>query len=113
MSCTALNCLKNGRCKSIRSPGPKKLKTDLLCLGRLQAVDRFPKFNPESEFEAFQERLLILISRGATDVGMKRLTLTDSDKKVRDWFVKTTESLGCKVSVDAMGRPRTRASSKI
>ncbi|EKD12818.1 uncharacterized protein L3040_006972 [Drepanopeziza brunnea f. sp. 'multigermtubi'] len=40
---------------------------------------------------------------GATDIGMKRLTLTDSDKKVRDWFVKTTESLGCKVSIDAMG----------
>ncbi|CZT08772.1 related to n-carbamoyl-l-amino acid hydrolase [Rhynchosporium graminicola] len=40
---------------------------------------------------------------GATDIGMKRLTLTDSDKQARDWFVKTTESLGCKVSIDAMG----------
>tara|TARA_R110002060_G_scaffold30875_2_gene41448 strand:+ start:664 stop:945 length:282 start_codon:yes stop_codon:yes gene_type:complete len=35
---------------------------------------------------------------------MKRLTLTDSDKQVRDWFVKTTQSLGCKVSIDAMGK---------
>lgn len=35
---------------------------------------------------------------------MKRLTLTDSDKQVRDWFVKTTKSLGCKVSIDAMGK---------
>ena len=35
---------------------------------------------------------------------MKRLTLTDSDKQVRDWFVKTTESLGCRVSIDAMGK---------
>ncbi|KAK0107325.1 hypothetical protein ONS95_004019 [Cadophora gregata] len=40
---------------------------------------------------------------GNTDIGMKRLTLTDSDKQVRDWFVKTTESLGCKVSIDEMG----------
>ncbi|KAI6717069.1 beta-alanine synthase [Diplocarpon mali] len=38
-----------------------------------------------------------------TDVGMKRLALTDSDRQVRDWFVKTTESLGCRVSIDAMG----------
>ena len=34
---------------------------------------------------------------------MSRLTLSDADKQVRDWFVKTTESLGCKVKVDAMG----------
>lgn len=47
--------------------------------------------------------LLTGIIREATDIGMQRLTLTDSDKQVRDWFVKTTESLGCKVSIDAMG----------
>ncbi|TVY49651.1 N-carbamoyl-L-amino-acid hydrolase [Lachnellula occidentalis] len=40
---------------------------------------------------------------GATDIGMARLTLSDADKQARDWFVKTTESLGCKVKVDAMG----------
>lgn len=34
---------------------------------------------------------------------MSRLSLTDADKQARDWFVKTTESLGCKVTVDAMG----------
>ncbi|TVY31174.1 N-carbamoyl-L-amino-acid hydrolase [Lachnellula hyalina] len=34
---------------------------------------------------------------------MARLTLSDADKQARDWFVKTTESLGCKVEVDAMG----------
>lgn len=41
--------------------------------------------------------------RGPTDIGMHRLTLDDSDKQVRDWFVETTKSLGCKVLVDAMG----------
>lgn len=34
---------------------------------------------------------------------MSRLTLSDADKKARDWFVKTTESLGCTTTVDAMG----------
>ena len=34
---------------------------------------------------------------------MSRLSLSDSDKQARDWFAKTTESLGCKVFFDAMG----------
>ena len=34
---------------------------------------------------------------------MHRLTLTDADKEVRDWFVKTTEDLGCKIKIDTMG----------
>ena len=31
------------------------------------------------------------------------MALSDSDKEVRDWFAHTTRSLGCRVSVDAMG----------
>ncbi|KAH7136395.1 hypothetical protein EDB81DRAFT_802072 [Dactylonectria macrodidyma] len=38
-----------------------------------------------------------------TDTGMSRLALSDDDKKARDWFVETTKSLGCKVTIDAMG----------
>jgi acetylornithine deacetylase/succinyl-diaminopimelate desuccinylase-like protein len=34
---------------------------------------------------------------------MSRLTLTDADKQVRDWFVETTKTLGCEVKIDAMG----------
>ncbi|KAL6362443.1 hypothetical protein LRP88_03725 [Fusarium phalaenopsidis] len=34
---------------------------------------------------------------------MSRLTLSDDDKKVRDWFIETTKSLGCKITVDAIG----------
>jgi hypothetical protein len=34
---------------------------------------------------------------------MSRLALSDSDKVARDWFVKTTESLGCKTTIDQMG----------
>jgi len=44
---------------------------------------------------------------------MSRLSLSDADKEVRDWFVKTTKALGCNVIIDAMGntftiRPGTR-----
>jgi len=41
---------------------------------------------------------------GATPKGgIKRLTLSDDDKKVRDWFKAQCEALGCKVSVDSCG----------
>ncbi len=40
----------------------------------------------------------------ATWTGMRRLTLSDSDKTVRDWFVRTCrDELGCQVSWDDMG----------
>ncbi len=41
--------------------------------------------------------------RRDTDTGMSRLSLSDSDKQARDWFVQTTKSLGCDVTIDAMG----------
>lgn len=34
---------------------------------------------------------------------MTRLSLSDADKKARDWFVETTKQLGCTVTVDSMG----------
>lgn len=34
---------------------------------------------------------------------MSRLSLSGADKQARDWFAETTQSLGCKVTVDAMG----------
>lgn len=39
----------------------------------------------------------------ATETGMSRLALSDTDKQARDWFVETTKGLGCKVVVDEMG----------
>ncbi|KAL7267134.1 hypothetical protein RUND412_010293 [Rhizina undulata] len=38
-----------------------------------------------------------------TEIGMARLSLTDSDKHVRNWFVNKTVTLGCHVQVDQMG----------
>ncbi|CAH6723898.1 hypothetical protein CLIB1444_22S00716 [[Candida] jaroonii] len=40
---------------------------------------------------------------GETETGVCRLALSDEDKKVRDWFVEEVKSLGCKVTIDAMG----------
>src|SRR5215831_9071345 len=35
--------------------------------------------------------------------GICRLTLTDLDRQVRDWFKARAEGLGCTVTVDSMG----------
>ena len=35
--------------------------------------------------------------------GIKRLTLTDLDRQVRDWFKAQCEALGCTVTVDEVG----------
>ncbi len=40
---------------------------------------------------------------GTAKGGIKRLTLTDEDKQVRDWFKAQAESLGCTVTVDEVG----------
>jgi N-carbamoyl-L-amino-acid hydrolase len=41
---------------------------------------------------------------GATPKGgIKRLTLSDDDRKVRDWFKRACEELGLKVSIDSCG----------
>jgi acetylornithine deacetylase/succinyl-diaminopimelate desuccinylase-like protein len=34
---------------------------------------------------------------------MSRLALSDADKQARDWFVSTTQALGCHTTVDSMG----------
>jgi beta-ureidopropionase / N-carbamoyl-L-amino-acid hydrolase len=35
--------------------------------------------------------------------GIKRLTVTDEDKKVRDWFRRECEALGCNIQIDEVG----------
>jgi N-carbamoyl-L-amino-acid hydrolase len=51
---------------------------------------------------------------GTPKGGICRLTLTDLDRRIRDWFVATVEGLGCTVTVDEVGnmfalRPGRRA----
>lgn len=40
---------------------------------------------------------------GTPKGGIRRLTLSDDDKKVRDWFKAQVEALGCTVTVDEVG----------
>jgi N-carbamoyl-L-amino-acid hydrolase len=50
---------------------------------------------------------------GATPKGgICRLTLTDLDRQVRDWFKTQCEALGCAVSVDAVGNMFARRPGK-
>ncbi|KAF2803521.1 amidase [Mytilinidion resinicola] len=39
----------------------------------------------------------------STETGMSRLSLSDADKKARDWFVQATQALGCNTTIDEMG----------
>jgi N-carbamoyl-L-amino-acid hydrolase len=56
--------------------------------------------NPQRLWDALMETA----KYGATPKGgIKRLTVSDEDKKVRDWFKAQCEALGCKVSVDSVG----------
>ena len=41
-------------------------------------------------------------NRGENETGMARLALSDADREARNWFVATTESLGCTTTVDSM-----------
>lgn len=52
--------------------------------------------------------------RNPTDTGMQRLTLSEEDRHVRDWFVQTMSGLGCNITIDQLGnifavRPGRRA----
>jgi beta-ureidopropionase / N-carbamoyl-L-amino-acid hydrolase len=50
---------------------------------------------------------------GATQKGgIRRLTLTDLDRQVRDWFKARCEALGCTVSVDEVGNMFARRPGK-
>ncbi len=45
--------------------------------------------------------------------GIKRLSLSDEDKKVRDWFKAAAEAVGCTVTVDEVGNMFARRPGRI
>jgi N-carbamoyl-L-amino-acid hydrolase len=56
--------------------------------------------NPQRLWDSLMETAKF----GATPKGgIKRLTVSDEDKKVRDWFKSQCEALGCTVQVDSCG----------
>jgi len=56
--------------------------------------------NPQRLWDALMETAKY---GGTPKGGIKRLTVSDEDKKVRDWFKAECEKLGCKVQVDSVG----------
>jgi N-carbamoyl-L-amino-acid hydrolase len=49
---------------------------------------------------------------GTAKGGIRRLTLTDEDRRVRDWFRAQCEALGCTVTVDEVGTMFARRAGK-
>src|SRR4051812_12865185 len=63
-----------------------------------------PKSNLAINPQRLWDQIMETAQFGATPKGgIKRLTVSDEDRKVRDWFKAQCEALGCKVTVDACG----------
>ncbi|HEX2508983.1 MAG TPA: Zn-dependent hydrolase, partial [Microvirga sp.] len=56
--------------------------------------------NPQRLWDSLMETARI---GGTAKGGICRLTLTDLDREVRDWFRAQCEALGCTVAVDEVG----------
>jgi N-carbamoyl-L-amino-acid hydrolase len=56
--------------------------------------------NPERLWDSIMETSAF---GGTPKGGVKRLTLSDEDREVRDWFKRACEALGMKVSIDSCG----------
>jgi beta-ureidopropionase / N-carbamoyl-L-amino-acid hydrolase len=65
--------------------------------------------NPQRLWDSLMETARF----GATEKGgIKRLTLSDEDKQVRDWFRRACEAVGCTVAVDDCGNMFARRPGK-
>jgi N-carbamoyl-L-amino-acid hydrolase len=63
-----------------------------------------PKHNLAINPERLWDEIMDTAKIGATPKGgICRLTLTDLDRQVRDWFKARAEAFGCTVTVDDMG----------
>jgi N-carbamoyl-L-amino-acid hydrolase len=65
--------------------------------------------NPQRLWDSLMDTAQI---GGTAKGGIKRLTLTDEDKRVRDWFKAECEKLGCTVTVDEVGNMFARRPGK-
>jgi N-carbamoyl-L-amino-acid hydrolase len=67
------------------------------------------QINPQRLWDSLMETAKI---GGTPKGGICRLTLTDLDRQVRDWFKAQCEALGCTVAVDQVGNMFARRSGK-
>ena len=69
--------------------------------------------NLQIDAQRLWDSLMETAQIGATPkAGLCRLTLTDLDRQVRDWFKAQCEALGCTVTVDDMGNMFARRPGK-
>jgi beta-ureidopropionase / N-carbamoyl-L-amino-acid hydrolase len=72
-----------------------------------------PTQNLQIDAQRLWDTLMETAKIGATQKGgICRLTLTDLDRKVRDWFKAQCEALGCTVSIDEVGNMFARRPGK-
>jgi len=72
-----------------------------------------PAQNLQIDGQALWDDLMATAQIGATQKGgICRLTLTDLDRQVRDWFKAQCEGLGCTVTVDDIGNMFARRAGK-
>jgi beta-ureidopropionase / N-carbamoyl-L-amino-acid hydrolase len=63
-----------------------------------------PTSNIRIDGERLWSTLIETAQFGATELGgLKRLTLTDEDKQVRDWFRSACTEAGCSIAIDEIG----------
>src|SRR3990170_7611327 len=63
-----------------------------------------PKQNLTINPQRLWDQIMETAKYGATPKGgIRRLTVSDEDKKVRDWFKVQCEKLGCAVKIDSCG----------
>ena len=65
--------------------------------------------NPQRLWDSLMETAAF---GGTPKGGIKRLTVSDEDKRVRDWFKTECEKLGCTVEVDEVGNMFAMTDSK-
>jgi N-carbamoyl-L-amino-acid hydrolase len=67
------------------------------------------KINPQRLWDSLMETAKF---GGTEKGGIRRLTLSDEDRKVRDWFTRQCEAMGCAVVVDECGNMFARRPGK-
>ena len=79
----------------------------------LLTVRDFALQNLRIDAQRLWDCLMATARIGATPKGgICRLTLTDLDRQVRDWFKRQCEALGCTVAIDDMGNMFARRPGK-
>src|SRR6202158_2916112 len=73
-----------------------------------------PAQNLQINSQRLWDTLMETAQFGATAKGgIKRLTLTDDDRRVRDWFRTAAEAIGCTVTVDEVGNMFARRAGRV